>query len=171
MKLIINNLLAGCALGAALLFMSGCNSAKETKPAMRYFPRLMEYNLELTVPITRRVLKADEEITFILINNSDKQVQLLDWHVDETDNLRIFYQPYRDGIEKLDLSDKTWRVIEPEIQSPARYNPLTLSPLNRVFIYTTLKFANKPGKYLMVGKLTSGMVEVQTPVMEIEIIK
>lgn len=171
MKHIINNLFVFGVLFIGLLGTSGCNSAKENKAPKYSFPRLMDYNLELIVPMTKRVLKTGEEITFILINNSEDQVQLLDWHVNEPDNLKIYYRPYREGIEEFDSADKEWHYQKPDIQKPVRYNPLILSSLNRVFISVHLKLIDKPGKYLIVGKLSSGMVEVQSPVMAIEVVK
>lgn len=171
MRLINVSLLAASLLAWGL---AGCVSEKPAIASIRpVLPKLKDYNLHLEIPETRRVLNpsGNSELAFMLRNLGKKDVDLVEWQVDEVKNLHYYYRPYDSKVLAFDPADPEWKEYLPDQSGPLRYSVLELSPYNRVFINLPVPFIGRPGIYMVVGELLLTAVDVRSEVTIIEITK
>ncbi|WP_176011730.1 hypothetical protein [Victivallis sp. Marseille-Q1083] len=129
-------------------------------PADLEIPPLERYHL-LLLPTGNLEYTAGQpvEIRFRLLNKDTVNVLLYEWHMRETENIRIYYQPY-DPEQPEPTAE--WQCYEPEVKHPLHYYQLELFPGNSVDVTIPLPFLEKmpPGAYLMYAELTLTSVDV-----------
>ncbi|MFA7230111.1 MAG: hypothetical protein WC071_02460 [Victivallaceae bacterium] len=162
------------------LAIAGCNSAKpEPKawnPVKKSYPVLKDYQLKL-YPVGNKEFAAGQnaDLSLCLRNFGKKQIRIDEWHMNEQDNIRIYYHPWQDDLFTFEPSK--WTVVNPDFKQPINHFQLVLLPNNSVIITKPLPFVKtlKPSgdgserRLLMVAELTLKSVTVRSSIFSITV--
>ena len=186
------------AVAASLLLLAGC-AGDQTEPSDRgersvtetlseaalrtrnawgrkpqtYKP-LKNYQLDLYP--TRREFETgkDAELVFALRNTDRKPVRLEDWHLQQSDNIRLLIQNWFPGTEEPD--PEAWIPLNEDPADPDLRYPLDLMPGTQALIPKALPFIRdlevSPGaerRYFVKAELTLETVKVETGVFGIAV--
>ena len=166
-------LAAAVAVGVA-----GCTSVEEgrkSKRAMGILPqenyaKLTDYKLELRTD-GRKILRVGEggEVTFALRNVDKKNIRIVEWFSNESDNIIVYCQPWLTGMTEPD--EQGWTELSFDVRRPPIRYPLELMPGNQVLVTKELPFVDKmaisPGaerRFFLKAKLNLQSVSVVSPV-------
>ncbi|MCF6174949.1 MAG: hypothetical protein L3J71_04230 [Victivallaceae bacterium] len=159
------------------VFMSGCvrtTKNKEVKtrvPQRKTYAKLRNYRLKLELLTARRRFYAGEDvkITYRLINLGKKSLRLNEWYMNEPDNLRLYYMPYKQQLTS--FNPKKWILVDPDYKQPPSRFELVMRPKNSVLIDKQLPFVKaagednptvKRGRYYLIAELTLNSVDVRS---------
>jgi hypothetical protein len=170
-------LLCLLSLGCITILSSGCVRELTSKkiatrsPQRKSYPKLHNYKLRLELLTARRRFYAGEDvkITYRLKNIGKKSLRINEWYMNEADNVRLYYMPYKTKITR--FNPKEWILIEPEYKLPKNRFELVMYPKNMVLIDKALPFVKaagednptiKRGKYYLVAELTLNSVHARS---------
>ncbi len=172
-------ILLSATVAMTLIVLPGCKSTPPKSnviptrsPVKAFYPKLKDYSLELNAIVPGKALVPGEAsvINFKLRNAGFKPVQIDEWYQNDSDNLRIYYRPYTDGINFDKFDKKEWKCIEPELTPPTHHYVLVISPNNIVFFEKKIDFYKKISaadlsqnkKFLIIGELALNSVDVRS---------
>jgi len=159
------------------MFTSGCVRESTSKkiatrsPQRKSYAKLHKYKLKLELLTSRRRFYAGEDvkITYRLKNLGSKSLRINEWYMNEPDNIRLYYMPYKRKMTR--FNPKEWILVEPEYKQPANRFELIMSPKNMVLIDKSLPFVKaagednptvKRGKYYLVAELTLNSISTRS---------
>ena len=170
-------LLFSLSLCCITMFMSGCVREATSKklatrsPQRKSYAKLHKYKLKLELLTARRRFYAGEDvkITYRLKNLGRKSLRINEWYMNEPDNIRLYYMPYKAKLTS--FNPKEWILIEPDYKQPTTRFELVMSPKNMVLVDKSLPFVKaagednpsvKRGSYYLVAELTLNSVNAKS---------
>lgn len=125
------------------------------------FPKLEGYEASLKCVTTKPEDMtfrpgAPAKLTFGLKNEGANPIITYEWMMKESDNLRIYYTPWKEGMKTPEKNSSDWILEKPEIKGNPRRMPLELHPKNTVLLEKEIQFVKdiKPGfkekKYFLI---------------------
>jgi hypothetical protein len=140
------------------------------------FPKIENAQIRIEPITTRRAFYAGEEINFVfrIQNAGEKGVEIPEWRLVESENLRIFYAPETPELQT--VGGKEWICEKPEWSH--KRSTLALNPGNAVLVTKPIGFIARldsnrirpPGKnYLVYAELNLTSIQARSPVMRITV--
>ena len=172
-RMILMVLSAAVAVGVA--GCAGGDEERKSKRAMGVLPQesyaeLADYKLELRTD-KRNILRVGEggKVTFSLRNMDKKNIRIVEWFSNETDNVIVYCQPWLTGMTEPD--EQAWTELSFDVRRPPIRYPLELMPGNQVLVTKELPFVDKlaisPGaerRFFIKAKLNLQSVSATSPV-------
>lgn len=122
------------------------------------YPKIKNYEVNLKCMTFDRAFEPGKpaKLTFGLRNEGGSSVMIYEWMMKESDDLRLYYVPFKEGMKTPARNSKEWLAELPEIKGNPRRMPLELAPKNTVLIEKELNFTasvapgTKEPKYFLV---------------------
>ncbi len=181
---ISNALLLVLSVLFTITLSSGCTRVRKNPeistriPQRDSYEKLQNYQLQLDLLTPRRRFYAGEDVklTYKLTNVGEKSLCIAEWYMNESDNIRLYYMPYRKKLAK--FNSKDWILVDHDIKQPPHRFELVMLPKNSVLVDKTVPFIKaagednptvKRGKYYLIAELNLNSVDVRSKPIVISI--
>lgn len=185
MKIFLKHFFFSILAIAVVVTTPGCISTTTIKdqaltrsPVKALYPKLKDYTLDLNPIIQGKPFAAEEVavINFKLKNSGVKSVQIDEWYMNDSDNIRIYYRQYAPDLDLEKFDHKSWQCINPERKQPLHHFPLIINPNNIVFVEKKLDALKQLGpddlsgskKFWVIAELALNSVDVRSSPFVVE---
>lgn len=134
------------------------------------YPKLSNYNLSLNLAGKREIAAgSDGLVSFVLENEGREKIRIIEWYINEPDNLKLYCQIWTPDMTEPD--ENAWTEISLDKKKPTARYPLELYPGNKVILSRNLDFIQSlvvsrgaERRYFIKAELDLTSVNVKSPV-------